>query len=174
VSVFVSSIVKVQFVCMGLRTGVAMFSEVARCVDGGGREPGCWRILLSPDAPMPCSYSGMIGLLYTCQSFLPLPTLLRSFFMPCPVQSVRANSPRHAVQLPGIDAHALRRVYGRRRPLGEQVGRALVLDQRGIVVGACRRGIEVGFFWWRAWRRGRVSSGHCERVCQGTFGGCTW
>jgi hypothetical protein len=59
------------------------------------------------------------------------------------------NSPRHAVQLAGIEAHALRRVYGQRGPRLEQVGRALVLDQRGIFgrVVVDGQGSEVGFFW---------------------------
>ena len=41
--------------------GVAMFSDVARWVVGGRREPGCWRMRRSPDDPRPCSCSGTIG-----------------------------------------------------------------------------------------------------------------
>jgi hypothetical protein len=62
---------------------------------------------------------------------------------------VRAHSPCHAVQLPGIEAHALRRVYDWRGPRLEQIRGALVLDQRGIFERIVEgwQDIEVGFFW---------------------------
>jgi len=68
----------------------------------------------------------------------------------CPA-SRTLHSPGHAVQLPCIDAQALGRVDGWRRPRppAQQAGCAFRLDQRGIfgeVLRLCER-VEGCFFW---------------------------
>lgn len=70
--------------------------------------------------------------------------------------------PCHAVELPGVEAHALGRIDGRRGGDGvrEQVGHALILGERPIVGRTCacagaaqvREGIEVRSFLKRACR----------------------
>jgi hypothetical protein len=64
--------------------GVAIFNDVARCVEGGNREPPCWRMRRRPEAPMPCSCSGTMGdlkrmcqpLLNTCPAACLIPHLV--------------------------------------------------------------------------------------------------
>lgn len=49
-----------------LEVGGVMFNDVARWEeDMDRRGPGCWRIRRKPEAPMPCSCSGMMGDLTT-------------------------------------------------------------------------------------------------------------
>lgn len=119
-----------------------MFSEAARCVEGGNREPGCWRIRLNPDAPMPCSCSGTMGDLWRVSATTQRMHLCFSLLHV-------DDLPRHAVQLPGIDAQPLRCIYMRRSALGHEVGRALILDQRDMFGSGTVRGqgIEVGTVW---------------------------
>lgn len=41
--------------------GGVMFKDAARWEDVDRRGPGCWRIRRRPEAPKPCSCSGMMG-----------------------------------------------------------------------------------------------------------------
>jgi hypothetical protein len=123
-----------------------MFNEVDRCVEGGRREPGCWRMRRSPEAPMPCSCSETMGdLRRMCQPLLSTCPAATSTTSP----RLYTHSPCHAFQLSSIEAHALPCVYCWRAPRPEQIGGTLRLRERDIFGGVVegREDIEVGFFW---------------------------
>ena len=116
--------------------GVLMFSEVARCVVDSCLWLGCWRMRRSPEDPRPCSCSGTMGdLMHTRQPLLSK----RRMLLPGPTSSHMPTScahysPCHAIQLPSIDAQALRSIDGWRQPRAvvQQARGAFRLDQRGI------------------------------------------
>ena len=67
---------------------------------------GCWRIRRRPEAPRPCSCSGLIGDLGRVVNNVPVSTMA-----PC-VLFVDPNSPRQSVQLPRVKTHPFCGIHG--------------------------------------------------------------